>query len=493
VLYQPRPSLFGGASALTFAGPGILQTELQVIESEPVRAEVRKRLNGVAPPATARAIGQTSVIEVAVESTVPQSAVVATKAYVDSFIEYDRKQALDSLTAASTEVQTKIADLQKEIDALTARLGEIPPCVGVNPPPSCTQRQNVQQDRDAALTQQAPLKQRLNQLQVDASFANGGPQLISSPVVPTTPVRPRPVRNAGLGLGLGLVLAIALAFMLEHLDASIKSKEDLERAARDLPVLGLIPAVAVWKDKGETRVVSLSEPSSPSAEAYRALRTSINFVSMDQSIRVLQVTSPSASDGKTTTVANLAIALARAGQQVVAVSCDLRRPRLHQFFGLDNTVGFTSVLLGEAPLASALADVPNEPRLKLLPSGPIPPNPSELLSSRRVKAVLAAITAQADIVVIDSAPVLPVTDATVLSSAVDGVLVVATAGTTTSKEIARTVELLRQVDARLVGTVLNNVPSEAGYGYKYGYYTAGPSSNGRKSTPPREEEVAPRS
>jgi capsular exopolysaccharide synthesis family protein len=153
------------------------------------------------------------------------------------------------------------------------------------------------------------------------------------------------------------------------------------------------------------------------------------------------------------------------------ISCaDLRRPRIHEFFGLSSTIGLTSVIVGDVPLRSAVQRVPAVDGLWLLASGPLPPNPSELLSSVRAGEVLAELRAEFDMVLLDSPPLLPVTDAAVLSTHVHATLLVATAGVTTRRELARSVELLRHVEAPLVGTVLNGVSSEGGYGYTYGYY-----------------------
>jgi len=195
------------------------------------------------------------------------------------------------------------------------------------------------------------------------------------------------------------------------------------------------------------------------------LRTSIQFTALDRPIRVLQVTSASAQEGKTTTIVNTAVAMARAGLEVVVVCCDLRRPRLHEFFGLPNDEGFSSVLLGRTPLSSALQQVPGQPRLSLLASGATPPNPSELLSSPRTFEVINSLKAGADMVLVDSPPVLPVTDSLVLSRHVDATVVV----TTTRKDFRRTVELLNQVDATVLGVVLNGVKGGDGYGSYYGY------------------------
>ncbi len=389
-------------------------------------------------------------------------------AYATAYIDFRRKQAVDDILAAAGQIQDKVSDLQTQIDSL---------------PPGAQQA--------ALVDQQALFKQKLDELQVDAALKTGGAQLVTQASTPTEPVKPTPVRNGVVALVLGLVVGTGLAFLVEYLDDSVKTKDDMRRVAPDVPVIGLIPAVAGWKPTDEPRVVSLSDPKAPASEAYRTVRTSIQFLALERPMRTLQVTSPSAQEGKTTTLANLAVALARAGQRVNVVCCDLRRPRIHDFFGLENVTGFTSVLLGKVPLASALQPVPDQPRLSLLSSGPLPPNPSELLSSARTVDVLTSLQAEADIVLVDSPPVLPVTDALVLSGRVDATLLVCVAGATTRKDAARAVELLQQIDAPLVGTILNGITAESGYGYDYGYrYEAFASQSSGREPAERDAEPA---
>jgi non-specific protein-tyrosine kinase len=223
---------------------------------------------------------------------------------------------------------------------------------------------------------------------------------------------------------------------------------------------------------GPPEVPALAEPTSPAAEAYRTLRTSVQFLSLKRPVRTLMITSPNAGDGKTTTIANLGVVFARAGVPVTVVSCDLRRPTLHEAFGLSNTVGFTSVLLGQVSAEDALQTVPNLERLTVMAAGPIPPNPSELLSLRKASDVFVSLAASGRVVLVDAPPVLPVSDALVLANRVDAVLLVCVAGMTTRKDAARAVELLSQVDAPLVGTILNGASEPGGYGYSYRYYGA---------------------
>jgi receptor protein-tyrosine kinase len=421
-----------------------LETEIRVMKSQPVRAAATEKL-GFSGNISATPAGQTDVILVAAQNGSPHRAAAIANAYANAYIDYRRKQAVDDVLAAATEVQAKITDLQKQIDSAPANL------------------------KDALIQQQALFKSKLDELQVNATLQSGGAQLVSPATVPKAPVRPKPVRNTIIAFVLGSFLAVGIAFLLEYMDDSVKSKDDLERAAPSLPVLSMIPAVAGWKSKETPRLVSLTDPKAPAAEAYRTLRTAIQFLAVDHPIQVVQVTSPNAQEGKTTTLANLGVALARAGQRVVIICSDLRRPRIHEFFGLSNEVGLTSVLLGEASISTALQPVEGVDRLSVLASGPLPPNPSELLQTRRNAEVLAGLQADGHFLLIDSPPVLPVTDALVLSKRVDATLLVCASGSTGRKELSRAVEVLRQVDAPLIGAVLNGVTHESSYGYSYQY------------------------
>lgn len=456
----------GGSSAPDAA---FVQTQMQVIESQPVQALVRSSL-GSAPKVSTSMVGTTSVVQVSAQSTRPRQAAATANAYVDAYLSYRRQEATDALAAASKEIQRQIDVVQKQIDALGSQLAALPSCTTASSG-ACSQRDALQQDRDSLVSQQVPFKQKLDQLRIDSSVGTTGTRVVTRASVPTSPVRPTPVRNSALGLGVGLIFGVILAFLFEYLDDSIKGKEGLERVARDLAVLAAIPSVPGWKDAAQSFLASVAEPTSASSEAYRALRTSIRFMAVDRPLRVIQVTSPGAGEGKTTTTANLAVALARAGERVVIVSCDLRRPRVHDFFGLSNTVGFTSVLLGEVPLSAALQEAnPGRDRLWVLASGPLPPNPSELLSSGRTSEIFAGLKHHADTVLVDCPPVLPVTDAAVLSAKVDGTLLIVASGTSTGKQVVRCLETLRQVGAPLVGAVLNNARVDTAYGNSYAYY-----------------------
>lgn len=217
----------------------------------------------------------------------------------------------------------------------------------------------------------------------------------------------------------------------------------------------------------QNQLTTVSEPRSPVSEAYRTLRTNLDFASLDQELKTLVVTSAGVGEGKSTTLANLAVVSARAGRRVLLVDADLRRPRLHDIFGLSNAVGLTTAMMDEAALASPPLQETGIEGLSVLTSGQLPPNPAELMSSRRMEEVIAVLTEHADQVFFDTPPVIAVTDAAVLATKVDGVLLVISAGKTRRENARAAVQRLKQINARLVGTVLTNVQMDSGF---RGYY-----------------------
>jgi polysaccharide biosynthesis transport protein len=432
-----------------------IDTEIKVLQSRTVEDAVRKKLGRV-PDISASTAGQTDVISVGARSTNRARAARDANTYARTYLEVRRNQAVDDFLSAGDEVQAKIVDLQHQIDALPASLRPDP---------------NVDAQRSSLEQQQAYYRQQVDQLQVAAQISqSGGGQVVSRATTPSSPVEPQALRNGLIALVLGLLLGIGLAFLRDYLDDSIRTKEDLERASGEMAVVGLIPVVTAWKNQKTPYLVTVAKPTSPAAEAYRTLRTSVQFLGLDRPLNTLMVTSPTKAEGKTTTLANLAVTFAHAGQRVILLDCDLRRPRIHQFFDLNNDVGFTSVLLGTDPLADALQPVDRDPSLAVLASGPPPPDPSELLSSQRTREVIDALKSRCDLVLIDSPPVLPVTDPLVLSGVADATLLVVSTDQTTKRALHRAVELLTQINAPLMGTVLNEVGPERAYAYGYGGY-----------------------
>ena len=267
----------------------------------------------------------------------------------------------------------------------------------------------------------------------------------------------------------GLALAAAGAYLIEYLDDSVKDARAVERMLQ-VPALGAVPALPDRDGKPSSRIIMAQNTLQPAAEAYRVLRTNLQFTAVDRDLRLLQVTSPSPGEGKSMTAANLAATLAHGGKHVILVDADFRRPIQHKLFSLRNTYGLTLALLGHADSLESLLQETGVANLHLLTTGPLPPNPSELLGSKRMQNVVMELLTMADVVVIDSPPVTVVSDTAIIASMVDGVLLVLRAGHTRNDYAKRAMAALQHVNARVLGFVLNDVSSKAtGYHYDYGY------------------------
>jgi capsular exopolysaccharide synthesis family protein len=423
-------------------------TELQLMTSAPVEAAVTRQL-GSAPNVTAAEVGQTNVVSVTASAASPARAALIANAYATAFVTYQRSVTIANLAAAEVQLSRQIASTAAQAKSLQSN-------------PAAAAQVN------ALLSSESTLKDQLAQLQVNGAVATEAVQLVSPATPPSAPSSPKPVRDAILGLLLGLLVGIGLALVVEHLDDTVYLKEDVERLTSGSRVLGLVPMVDTWKNRDQAFVIAVAKPNSVIGEAYRSLRTSLQFAALDGLARVILVTSASAGEGKSATVANLGVVLATGGERVVIVSCDLRRPRLARFFGLDDQVGLTTVLLGRCPLQEALQPVPGIDGLTILPTGERPSDPTGVLGSDQLTSVFGQLSTMFDRVLIDSPPLLPVTDAVILSQAVDTTLLVVAAGQTRGRDLHRATEALSLVHAGTIGVVLNEVTRSTGYGYGYG-------------------------
>ena len=305
--------------------------------------------------------------------------------------------------------------------------------------------------------------------------------VVTPAVAPTSPSWPSIPLNLGVGLLAGLFIGVGLAVLLEKLNTSVKDADDIATLC-DVPVLA---AVAHDSSRGAATIVPAGDHGAR-GEAFRQLRTNLQFAAVDQTPRIIVVTSAVAGEGKSSVAGNLAAALARVGTRVCLLDGDLRRPSVAKYFHLKDGLGLSEALVGQASVDDILQPV--QPGLTALTSGAVPPNPAELLSSQRFPPILAALRERFDIIVVDAPPILPAADAAVLAAHADAVLLVVHAGKTTQNQFDRALGSLGQVRARVLGVVLNMVPARAlgksRYWYAPGSYTA-PAKNGSPMSTPK--------
>jgi len=457
-----------------------VQNELKVISSKAVQAAVAKAYG---KPISVSAVsgGTDDVIILSATDTDPKEAARKVNTYAETYQTERLNAIVADLASSKAVIQRQIDEFQKQIDAVNAPLAQLDQrIVATNPAdPAYNQLVAERQKLDADISAQrnelqnqlTDYQQRLQVLQLSERLTTtGGVQILNPAPVPSAPISPTPVRDGLQAGAIGLLLGIALAFLLEQLDDSVRDTSDLERAAKPLPTLGLIPLDPEWKDRTKERVTTLDAPHSATAEAYRGLRTTLQYLALQRPLGVIQVTSCTSGEGKSSTTANLAIAFAEAGIRVAVVGCDLRKPRIHRYFGVDGKVGLTSVLLGERSLPESLQQSPVHPNITVLASGSRPPNPSELLSLDSTARIIRSLLDTHGVVFVDTPPVLPVTDALVLSHCVDATMFLAMSRNTSKRQVRRAIERLRQVNSPLIGTILNGVVAEQAYGSLYEYY-----------------------
>ncbi len=446
-----------------------LQTQVQLMQLRPLAQETVRQLGlKMTPDALlddieVSALGQTNVVYIRARSGDANRAADIANTMADEFVAWSQQSKRESIAAAGDEVESRLADAEEQILALARRIE------------SEGKTDELTAELQILTGSYTTLAEKLEQLRINEQLETGAGRVVSPAIAESEPVAPSPLRNAVLGVAVGLVLGLAMAFLYEYLDDSLKSTEEVERVF-GAPVLGTIPLEKF--EKGETRRLTvLQAPTSSAAEAYRVLRNSLEFVNFEHELKTIVLTSAAPAEGKSTVAANLAASLSQAGKKVVVLSCDFRRPTTEEFFGVNNLIGLSDVLLGTHTLKSALQR-PGDDSLLVLTSGKMPPNPAELLGSTKMQALLAELEEWADWVIVDTPPLLAVADPASVARWADGVLMVTQAGRSTRDSAKKAVELLDKVGARVMGVVvwgLEQGKSGQGYGYYaggYGYYAS---------------------
>ncbi|MBI5303636.1 MAG: polysaccharide biosynthesis tyrosine autokinase [Chloroflexi bacterium] len=451
---------FAGAYALLATQPTVLQATAEAIQwSQPWQNLYFK--------VSAKA-GGSQLIQISATDPDPQQAKiiadeVARQLIAKGPISAQQKQSEDQrefVTAQLTQIKAQVESAQKTLTNLTSQAAlENDPV-----------KLNELNARSAALQSKIADWQRnyasLSQLLLTG--ANLFVTVLAPAQEPKMPISPNIPQNVLFAMIAGAVLAGGVAFLLEYLDDTVKDADDAQRVM-GVSMLGAIMRIAGVHQPADN-LVTFKHPRSPISEAYRVLRTNLRFSGIENPTGALVVTSANPGEGKTTTAANLAVTMAQAGRRVVLLDTDLRRPMVHKLFGFSNEVGLSSLFLDDAPALDRVMHPTAIATLRVITSGPLPPNPAEMLDSAAMKQILHDVRAQSDMVILDSPPALAVADASILGAQCSGAVMVIDAGRTRSDVSRRALQTLKQTGVKVFGVVLNKLSTRRAGGYASYYY-----------------------
>lgn len=473
VLVNPPAS---GAEALFAVSIVDTETESQIVRSEPVADRVREELDldlstdSLIGRLKVNSVPDSRVLELSFSSTDPEAARDITNAFAASYIDYRRDQALEVVRGQQESVQTQIRQTSAELERISGEQDKAEKNGNESLAASLEESKNV------LLARLGVLQQELTSYEPDQATLGGG-DIIQSARLPGSPSSPNHLTNGILALLLGLPLGIGIAFLRERLDDRFRGGSDVERVL-DTPLLATVPRFKSKPSEPQPAdVVVLTEPRSMASEAYRSLRTNLQFLLSQRDIKSLVVTSPSVGEGKTCTTVNLGLALAQAGLRIILVSSDLRRPSLEKYFGHSHkTKGLSDWLISKDQNLWEYLINPGVPNIRLMCAGSIPPNPAELLTSERFRDTLKALEENADLVLVDSPPVFAVADPAILAALTGSSLLVLDAASTHKSAAVRAKREVERAGGQVIGTVLNSFdPSTSPYyyyesPYYYAYY-----------------------
>jgi len=426
-------------------------------------------LGGFQEAITVSPVRDTQLVDLSVEGLHPVQVAQIANALVDVFIEQNEEMQASRYAESKASLEEQLVHVDGEINNITAGINEIG--YDIN-------RKAEKQRLNLELVQfqqiYSELLQSYEEIRVAEAQATSNVVKVEPAIPPENPIRPRVLMNTALAGVVGAMLAVGAIFLMEALDDTFKSPEDITRHLK-LPVIGTILTHKTDNDGP----VTVEEPRSPTAEAFRSLRTNIHYANVDEPLQTLMITSPTAQEGKTTVAANLAIVMAQGGTTICLVDSDMRRPRLHKRLNLPNTTGLSSLFVikdlfkKNQGLPDGSYQKTTTDGMHVITSGKRPPNPSELLASQKMGTILEHLRGTVDIILVDTPPVLAVTDSTVLAPKVDGVLLVIKPGETKIEAGRQAALQLKRVGANIIGVVLNGVnpkSSRYGYYYRYEYY-----------------------
>lgn len=436
-------------------------TYSKMITTRPILDEVAKRTGVdaeyIEKNITVSPIRDTTLIQVDIESTNPSLAAQIANEVANVFSDYIVKIQEERFIVSKDSLQNQITEMEQQIDEVTtALIGESDTGVKASLETKLTQYRAIYSNLILSYEQI-----RLSEAQTVSTI-----MAIEPAVIPDEPISPQVLRNTALAAMVGLMLAVGVIFLIEALDDTLKTPDEIKRSL-GLPVLGIIAK----HELEEGKPITHTTPRSPVSEAFRSLRTNVQYAAVDTELNTLLITSIDPKEGKSTVSTNLGIVIAQQGKKVILIDADLRKPTLHRKLGLQNLNGLSSLFVRSIDTLELFLQETQIKNLQVITSGELPPNPSELLSSKKMKTVLDELKKSSEMIIIDSPPAMAVTDSLVLAPIVDGVLIVIKPGYTKAKGALQVVEQFKRSGANVIGVVINELDlSKSRYSYRYYQY-----------------------
>jgi len=425
-------------------------------------------------------VRDTTLIQLSVEDTDPERAIALANTLPEVFTQYNEKVQLSRFEESRKSLEEQLKRLEEELNRIQSQLAS----AKENPNATPAEITRLETQITTLQASYANLLKQYEEVRL-AEAQSMDNIIITEHATTASRVRPRTLFNTLLGAIIGLLLGLGIVVLQEYIDDTVKTPDEIERAYK-LPVLSSIADVPELNGDHKTDKTEEQTPSlivhvrsrEPVSEAFRALRTNLQFVSIDNPLRSLVITSSEPSEGKSFVAGNLAIAIAQAERKVILVDADLRKPKIHKMFGLPKTPGLTNLLLAKEENIEAYLQETEISNLQIITAGTEAPNPAELLASQQMSRLISLLLERAEFVIFDTPPVLVATDAPVLSQKCDGTLLVVRVAQTHHPALLRAIQELSRVQAHIVGIALNGLPTRKGgyynyryYPYQYGYYT----------------------